>query len=197
MALDEISKAVLESVQREAELILKSAKKESEEKKKNAQKNAEEKAERFYQLAVRNIDEEMARKSVQVQGQINKEILKEKNIIINQVFQKAKEVILKSAGQDYQQLMEKLLARAIPQGIKGSIRVHKEDLELFRNLVNKWNATHGTVLTIDDRNCLPSRGGFLFVAEGFQIDQTLDTILSDLQREIVPIVAQRLFVGNI
>ncbi len=61
MALEEISKAVLESVQREAELIIKSAKKEAEEKKKNAQRNAEEKAERLYQLAIRNIDEEMAR----------------------------------------------------------------------------------------------------------------------------------------
>mgnify|MGYP000001288486 FL=1 len=196
MALDEISKAVLESVQREAELIIKSATKEAEEKKKNAQRNAEEKAERLYQLAIRNIDEEMARKSVQVQGQINKEVLKEKNIIINQVFQKAKELVLKSSGQEYQQLMEKLLSRAVPQGSKGAIRVHKDDLELFRNLINKWNANYGTVLTIDDKTFLPSRGGFLFIAEGYQVDQTLDTILGDLQREIVPEIAQNLFIGN-
>ncbi|MGC8739272.1 MAG: V-type ATP synthase subunit E [Candidatus Hydrogenedens sp.] len=196
MALDEISKAVLDSVQREAELIIKSAMKEAEEKKKNAQRSAEEKAERLYQLAIRNIDEEMARKSVQVQGQINKEVLKEKNIIITQVFQKARELVLKSSAQEYQQLMEKLLTRAIPQGSKGTIRVHKDDLELFKSLVNKWNTSHGTVLTIDDKTFLPSRGGFLFITDGYQVDQTLDTILSDLQREIVPIVAQNLFIGN-
>ncbi len=196
MALEEISKAVLGSVQREAELIIKSANKEAEEKKKNAQRSAEEKAERLYQLAIRNIDEEMARKSVQVQGQINKEVLKEKNIIINQVFQKAKEVVLKSSGQEYQQLMEKLLSRAIPKGGKGSIRIHKDDMELFKGLISKWNTAQGTDLTLDEKNFLPSRGGFLFIADGFQIDQTIDTILSDLEREIVPIIAQKLFGGN-
>ncbi len=195
MALEEISKAVLESVQREAELIIKSAQKEAEEKKKSAQRSAEEKAERVYQISIRNIDEEMARKSVQVQGLINKEILKEKNIIINQVFQKAKDNILKTSGQEYQQLMERLLTHSIPQGAKGQIRVHKEDLELFKNLVNKLNASHGVQLSIDENNKLSSRGGFIFASEGYQIDQTLDTILGDLQRELVPVIAQKLF-GN-
>lgn len=196
MALDEISKAVLESVQREAELILKSAHKEAEEKKKKAQREAEEKAERAYQLAIRNIDEEMARRAVQVQGQINKEILKEKNIIINQVFQKAKEVLLGLPVQEYQELMERLIARSIPEGSKGVIRVHRDDMELFKNLISKFNASRGTSLTLDEQNTLNSRGGFLFISDGYQIDQTLDTLLSDLQKDIVPVIAQRLFAGN-
>ncbi len=92
--------------------------------------------------------------------------------------------------------MEKLLTRSIPKGSKGSIRVHKDDVELFKSLISKWNTTQGTALTLDEKNFLSSRGGFLFIADGFQIDQTLDTILSDLQREIVPVIAQKLFVGN-
>ncbi len=197
MALEEISKAVLESVQHEAELIIKSAKNEAEEKKKSAQRSAEEKAERLYQLAVRNIDEEMARKLVQVQGQINKEILSEKNKILSQVFQKAKNEILHLSAQEYQQLMEKWMNQAIPADIQGSLCIHKDDLQLFKDLVAKWNNSHETKISIDEEKYLPSKGGFLFVGKGFQIDRTLDTILSDLERELIPIIAKNLFTEKV
>ncbi|HOV32388.1 MAG TPA: V-type ATP synthase subunit E [Candidatus Hydrogenedens sp.] len=197
MALEEINKAVLESVQHEAELFIKSAKKEAEEKKKSVQRNAEEKAERLYQLAMRNIDEEMARKLVQVQGQINKEILSEKNKILSQIFQKAKEEILHLPAKEYQQLMEKWMNQAIPADIEGSLCVHKDDLELFKDLVSKWNNSHETKISINEENFLSSKGGFLFVGKGFQIDQTLDTILSDLEREIIPVIAKNLFTVKV
>ncbi|MCA1902542.1 MAG: hypothetical protein LDL53_10065 [Candidatus Hydrogenedens sp.] len=197
MALEEINKAVLESVQHEAELIIKAAQKEADEKKKSAQRNAEEKAERQYQTAIRNIDEEMARKLVQVQGQINKEILKEKNQIINQVFQKAKQEILRIPENEYQQLMQKLMERAIANESNGILRVHKDDLNIFKTLVTNWNAQKGAgAITIDEQNYLPARGGFLFIGKGFQIDQTIDTLLADLQRELVPVIAQKLFTEN-
>lgn len=196
MALEEISKAVMESVQHEAELIIKSAQKEAEEKKKNAQKTAEENAEVTYQTAIRNIDDEMARRLIQVQGQINKQVLQEKNQIINQIFRQAKDEVLNLSSDEYSQLMRRILEKSIPQGTQGCIRVHKDDVGLFQAIVNERNASAGTTeLTIDENEFLSDRGGFLFIGKGYQIDRTLNTILSDLQRDLVPVIAQKLFTA--
>jgi len=44
---------------------------------------------------------------------------------------------------------------------------------------------------------LAERGGFVFVSEGFEVDQTLGTLLEDIQRELAPHIAAEMFADTI
>ncbi len=193
MALDEIRSAVLESVKHEVDLIIKSAEKEAEEKLKKIREEAERECEIWYQTATRNIDEEVSRKLVQVQGQINKEILKEKNEIINKVFEMAKTQILSLPLSEYENWMKGLFLKTIVDGMVGKVRVHKDDVDLMMKLITEVQNSKKVNLTVDGENYLKERGGFLFIGDGYVVDHTLGTILNDLQRELVPEIARKLF----
>lgn len=192
MALEEISNAVLESVRHEVDLIIRSAQKEAEEKLRKVREEAEKECELWYQTATRNIDEEVSRKLVQVQGQINKEVLKEKNEIINKVFEKAKAQILSLPPTDYEKWMRGMLKKTITEGMVGKIRVHSEDVDLIRRLLSEIESIMKVSLTVDNEY-LKERGGFLLIGKGYIIDYTLATILSDIQRDLVPEIAKKLF----
>lgn len=193
MALEEISSAVLESVKHEVELIVKSAQKEAEERLKKVQEETQRECELWYQNAIRNIDEEVSRRLVQVQGQINKEILKEKNEIINKVFEKAKEKILSLPHSEYESLMKNLLLKSVTEGMKAKVRVSKEDVDLFKRITSELITIKKCSLIVDDVEFLRERGGFILIGEGYIVDHTLATILSDLQRDLVPEIAKKLF----
>ncbi|MCX8064837.1 MAG: V-type ATP synthase subunit E family protein [Candidatus Hydrogenedentes bacterium] len=193
MSLEEINSAVMESVKREADLIVKSAQKEAEEQLKKIREETERECELWYQTAIRSVDEEVSRKLVQVQGQINKEVLKEKNEIINKVFERAKQRILSLPTSEYEVLMKGLLLKTVTEGMKGKIRVHRDEVEIFRKIIGELSNTKQVLLVIDDIEYLRERGGFLFIGEGYIVDHTLGTILSDFQRELVPEIAKQLF----
>jgi len=51
-------------------------------------------------------------------------------------------------------------------------------------------------ITLDRNDWLPKRGGFIFVSADFEVDQTLDTMLQDIEHDMLPAIASELFPDN-
>lgn len=198
MGLDKISRAVLEAAQNEADHILKAAKKAADEKVAAARAAAEHEAERKYQIAVNVIGEELQRQLIQVRGAANKEILARKNERLRQVFDAARQKILALPEPEYANLMRSLLDRSVgPQGGQqaGLVRMHPQDEKLFAQLLADLNKQRGPAvqLKLDAAKPLDARGGFMFVGGSYEVDQTMATLLSDIERELAPQIAAKLF----
>lgn len=194
MALDNISKAVLDAAAAEAEEIRKKARKNAEIRTAAARRDAELEEERRYQTAIRSIDEECARQLIQKRGAANKELLAKKNICLRRVIEAARARILALPSQDYGDIMRRLLKRAA-EGSAGLMRVHPDDRPCFEQITAELNGTRlpDEQIGLDESCVLDERGGFVFVGRGFEVDQTLATLLADIEREMAPEIARELF----
>jgi vacuolar-type H+-ATPase subunit E/Vma4 len=196
MALEQISQAVLDTAQTEADHILKAAELAAAEKVRAGREAAEADGERRYQAATRTIEEDFARLLIQVKGAANKELLARKNAFVANIFDQARKRILSLPADQYGAVMLRRLENAA-ESHGGRIRFHAEDQVLFEGLLNGFNAGRDAALQvqIDASKPLSSRGGFVFVSEVFEVDQTLDTMLGDLARELAPQIASEAFAG--
>ncbi len=196
MTLEHISQAVLDTARTEADHILKAAQKAADEKSKTGRQAAEADAERRYQAATRGIEEEFARKLIQVAGAHNKELLLRKNALLRTIFAAARKRILALPTSEYAGIMAKLLAAAAEKH-GGRLRVHPDEKALFSDLLVKFNAgrPENQRVILDGAASLPERGGFFFVSEAFEVDQTLDTLLADIEHEMAPGIAAEVFGG--
>lgn len=197
MALDRITQAVQEAARTEADLITKSAKKAAKENLAAARKAAEQDAERRYQALTRATEEELARKLTQLQGAANKELLNRKNAVLQQIFEQAREHILSLPQEEYRAILTTLLEKTVVER-GGNLRVHASEKELFEQLVSAFNQGHSDDMHIgiDEEHPLPERGGFIFVSDVFQVDQTLDTLLEGIKYELAPVISAELFSGQ-
>lgn len=197
MALEQISQAVLETARTEADHLLKAAQKAASEKLDHARRAAEQEADRRYQAATRTIEENLARKLIQEQGVANKELLARKNAILQRIFAQAREEILDLPSGEYTAVMEKLLRRAA-EGRGGVLRVHPSEYTVFEALLASFNAARPEVqhVRLDETQPLAERGGFIFISTEFQVDQTLATLLNDIEYKLAPHIAAGLFSGQ-
>lgn len=197
MALEQITQAVLDAAHKEADLIIKSAEKTVADKLAAARKVAEQDTERRYQAATRAIEDELAQKIIQLQGTANKELLEKKNGLLRQVFQQAKEKILTLPEAEYAAIMQRLLGSA---GIDcaGKLRVHSSENAIFETIVAGFNAGNPqeVQVSLDMEQPLGERGGFIFVSDSFEIDQTLATLLANVEHEMAPQISAELFAAQ-
>jgi len=197
MGLDNISRSVLEAANKEAEHILKAAKLAADETIASAKAAAEQDGERKYQAAVRAIEEELGRQLIQVRGAANKELLAKKNQRLREVFDTAHEQILAFPENEYAGIMQGLLEKSAAEG-GGAVRVHPDDEAVFSRLIEEINKGRSgdEQVKLDKDKPLEQRGGFVFVGESYEVDQTLGTLLADIERELAPKIAAELFAGR-
>lgn len=197
MALEQITRAVLEAARTQADHILKSAKKNADERLAAGRKAAEQEAERRYQSQTRAIQEEQARKLIQLQGASNKELLNCKNALLHQVFAQARERILALPSDEYASVLRNLLDKTVAES-GGKLRIHPDDREIFDRLAAEFNQGRSDALKvgIDEEQRLPERGGFIFIGDVYQVDQTLGTLLENIRYELGPSISAELFSGR-
>ena len=82
MALEKIQQAVKSSAQCEADRVLEAAHRAAQERVAAEKEAAAREAERQYQAAARAIDEEFARKLLQVKGAAGKQLLHKRNALL-------------------------------------------------------------------------------------------------------------------
>lgn len=193
MALDAISQTVLESAKKEADRILEKARAAAEVRVKSAREAAELEGERRYQSAVRAVEDECARQVIRARGAHSKELLAARNARLAEVFAGAKAAVLALPTADYGKMMLGLLRAAAGQG--GKVRVHPADTAVFETLIAEINRTRAGAapLALDRDKALAERGGFVLDAGDYQVDQTLATLLADIERDMAPEIAAALF----
>lgn len=194
MALEKIEEAVKTSAQKEADLILRSAQRTADDRVEAEREAAKRETERQYQAATRAIEEEFARKLLQAKGANGKQLLEKRNAQLVRVFDLAKKQILGLDPGEYVKIMSGLLERAAGDR-GGKLRIHPSDKGAFEKVLATFNATRSgdAKVAVDESNPLPEQGGFVFVSESFEVDQTVGTLLSDMEHELAPQIAAALF----
>ena len=194
MSFENIRQTVIKTAETEAQRIISVAKKQVEQQLASGKKVAREESERLYEARSRSVDEEYSRKVIQLKGRIGKEILEQRNARLREIFELAGQRILDWPGGDYKAVMQRLIEQAVGQR-GGALRVHGEDVAVFIAVADEVNKHRDpdNRLRIDVEQHLPERGGFVFVSTDFEIDQSLRTILNEIEHELLPAIAKELF----
>jgi vacuolar-type H+-ATPase subunit E/Vma4 len=191
MSLDKIKDAVLKASRTEAEHINAAATKQAKEKLEIQKENLRREFEYQFQARSRLIEEEYARKLAHFQGNAGKEYLEAKNASLRAIFDRARQTVLAWSADEYGRVMKVLLER-VARGRKGRIRIHPDDREVFSKLLTGiTEGGEGTAVKIDDGS-LSERGGFIFISDDFEVDATIGTILQDIERSLLPEIAEDL-----
>lgn len=194
MGIDKIREAVLSDAEKEAKNIIETAKKNARILVEKKKREIDEEMDRLYKAQTSAISEEFNRKLIQYRGMASKQILEKRNILIDAIFEKAKERVLGLSVDRYRSLMSSIMER-IAGDSGGMVRVHRDDMDIFREIlssINK-NRVEGNKIVLDESNTLSERGGFVFVADDYEVDQTLDILLKDIKKEMLPSMAKELF----
>jgi vacuolar-type H+-ATPase subunit E/Vma4 len=195
MGLEKIRQSVMVVARAEAARIIDGAKGNNATVLKSQKEVTEQEFDRLCRLRMQAIEEEYNRKLIQLKGTASKQILDKRNILLKSLFERAKHEILAWPLEQYAKVMGRLIENAAGK-LEGKIRVHKDEKDLFEKVLSELNGGRGDAkITLDQMGSLPERGGFIFVSASFEVDQTLDTMLKDIEHDMLPDIASELFPG--
>lgn len=187
MSLEDVEKSVLASAEAEAKQILDEAGAEAEAEldRRSAALRAEQR--RQTDQARADADAGYERDVNLRRAEHGMRILEAKNAIIDAIFDTARQRILASQGFDYDLWLAEQVRRACGKA-SGTLHCNERDRETVEAAVRDAG-THETRVEVD--NAID--GGVLLVAEGFDLDLTLGSMLADLRTELTVSLAERLF----
>jgi vacuolar-type H+-ATPase subunit E/Vma4 len=192
MGLENIRQAVLADAKAKATRIVDSAKKNAAGLLKSRKELAEQEFDRTCQHRMQAIEEEYSRKLIQLKGAAGKQVLDKRNVLLRSLFEKAKEEILSWPAEKYAGIMRRLIEKSAGNDA-GEIRVHPDETAVFEKILSELNEGRHAKLALSRGAPLTKRGGFIFISTHFEVDQTMDTILREIEYETIPVVAERLF----
>ncbi len=196
MSLDKIQSAVIASAQKEAEHIVKAAEQAARDRVAREVDAIRREEDHRYQVNARAVEEDASRAVTQAKGEAAKQVLTRRNAVLDAVFAEAKKQILALPPDKYTaQLRKRLVAAAGITG--GAVRVHPDDRIAMSSVLAAFNTgrAENARVVLDESVALPERGGFLFLAPSYEVDQTLDTLVQELQHELAPQLAADIFAG--
>jgi len=195
MGLEKIRQSVLVEARAEAARIIDGVKGRNTTFLKSQKEVSEQEFDRLCRLRMQAIEEEYNRKLIQLKGTASKQILDKRNILLKSLFERAKHEILAWPPEQCAKVMGRLIENAAGK-LEGKVRVHPDEMDLFEKILSELNKSRGGSKIILDRTApLPERGGFIFVSANFEVDQTLNTMLQDIEHDTLPAIASELFPG--
>ncbi len=195
MGFEKIRHAVLTEAGGEAARIIDGARRKNANLLKSQKESSEQEFDRLRRLRMHAIEEEFNRKLIQLKGMANKQILDKRNILLKSLFEKAKQEILGWPPEQYAAVMSRLIKNAA-EDVEGCLRVHPQEKNLFEKILSDLNkGCGGAEIALDQTTPLPERGGFIFVSPNFEVDQTLNTMLKEIEHNMLPAMASELFPG--
>ena len=192
MGLEKIRRAVLADAKAKATRVTDSAKKSAASLLKSRRELAEQEFERVCRHRMQVIEEEYNRKLIRLKGVAGKQILDKMNALLRSLFDKARKEILAWPSDKYAAVMRRLIAKAAGSHT-GEIRVHSDETDVFQKALSELNEGRDAKITLSQGAPLAERGGFVFVSSNFEVDQTLDTILKEIEYDMLPVIAESLF----
>jgi vacuolar-type H+-ATPase subunit E/Vma4 len=192
MALENIRQTILADAKTKATRIVDAAKMNAANYLKLQTEAADQEFDRICRHRMQAIEEEHNRKLIQFKGAAGKQVLDKRNALLRALFEKARKEILTWPSERYARVMGRLLEKTTGSD-GGMIRVHPEDVDVFQKVLNELNAGRDAKIALSHDAPLLERGGFIFVCAGFEVDQTLDTMLREIEHEMLPRIAAALF----
>lgn len=192
MALENIRQAVMADAHAKATRIVDSAKKSAANLLKSQKEIAEQEFDRICRHRMQAIEEEYGRKLIQLKGAAGKQVLDKRNALLKSLFEKAREEILAWPSEKYAGVMRRLIEKTAGNDA-GEVRIHPDETAVFEKILSELNMGRNKKLILSRGAPLAKRGGFIFVSADFEVDQTLDTILREIEYDTLPLIAERLF----
>ncbi len=197
MSLEKIREAVIGKSQKEKEEIIARAKEGCEQKVRTAREVIKEGVERRLKGIEAEFREEIKRQIASLNREHRLRLLEMKNRIIDDIFIRAVDKVINLPDDKYLAMMERRLLK-VDSSLPGNLFVNARDLKRIDPLfMDRINGRHQGGSRIDlNQDPIDIKGGFVFKTNKFEIDQTLDTIMVDLERELAPMIAKELFYGK-
>lgn len=193
METGEIRKAILDKAKEEADKIVSDAEIKAREVIEKAEEQKELKFEEEKRKILSEAHREASRILARASLRTRQEILKEKDIVINEIITMAKDEL--SQGVKGKELFDHLIEEAfdaLKTEDKVSLFVSPKDLSIVREVIEENSKLKEKITEVKEIDCM---GGILMeVANGMvSIDNTFDTRLEMLMPKILPGIGKKLF----
>ncbi len=195
MAVDDILRKIEADAEEEARATLERARSEAEAIAAEARERVEAQRKKLEAASRQRADEERNRIVTLAKLEARREVLREKQRLIDRVFEETRERIVKMGRDEYQRLMETFFAHVSEPGKCEVILDPAEDRidQAFLDRMSK--SVDGCELKLSDER-RPMGGGFILKSGRTETNCTLDTILSDARERLETDVAEVLFGGD-
>lgn len=194
MSVERIKNAIIGEAQEGARRIVSQAEEEKEKRLNKGRSDLEEQFQRRLDNLRKEAEEEAERKIMQKRSKHNLELLKERNKLLNSVFDKAAEQLQGSDDDAYRDML-KNWADQIPANASGELVCNKSDFERIKPLAKELDKkSEGEIVLTDDEDI---ESGMVFRAEDFEIDMTIRSKINDFREELTPEIARILFPENL
>jgi vacuolar-type H+-ATPase subunit E/Vma4 len=141
------------------------------------------------------IEDEYNRLLIAFKGNAGKQILEHRNAVLRGLFERTRREILSWPEDRYAGVMRSRIEKTAGTS-GGRLRIHPDEKAIFTRIIADMNkGGDRPYITIDETDSLRDRGGFIFLGPDFEIDQTLSTILGEIEHELLPGIAAELFPG--
>jgi V/A-type H+-transporting ATPase subunit E len=197
MSLEGILEKIERNAQAKAEAVREEGRVKRSEILSKAKARAREIAEKILKEAAEKAELERSRASVSAELEYRKEILKEKQALIEECFEAALEELVNLPTDEYQGVLRNMLLRLVTGGEQGILISPKDEQRIDRSFidgVSKELKKAGKQAHLKLEGTLPSiRGGFVLRSEEVEVDCSFGTLLAQLREESQGEVAGTLF----
>ena len=195
MGLEKIRQTVLTDAQNKGAHIVNTARMQSAVLLRSEKDKLSSESERICRAKETAIEDEYNRLLIAFKGNAGKRILGRRNAILRGLLEKARREILAWPEDRYAGVMRGRIEKTAGNS-SGRLQIHPDEKALFARVIADINkGADKPQITIDEANALHQRGGFIFIGPDFEIDQTLSTILGEIEHELLPGIAAELFPG--
>jgi V/A-type H+-transporting ATPase subunit E len=195
MAVDDILKKIRADAEEAARAIEGEGKKAAEEVLRSARDEVEARKKEFRLRAEQRASEERNRVVTLARLAARRELLEAKQALIERVFDEAQRAVEELEGDEYRELMEKLLSETVETGDEEVLVGESEeriDQAFLDRVSRKLGKGKGLKLSRERRRV---RGGFILRQGRVETNCALETIFKDARERLETEVAAILFGG--
>jgi len=194
VSLEKIRQKILEEAKQEADRIIKEAEEKVQTAKSESKRAAEERYKREIEDEKAALALEEERFRIECNANMNAEVLRLKNQLINEVFDRAMERISKLENTKYLQIIVQYLSENLISGVDTLI-ISQKDKE---RITGKWvdsilQRIHKGDFRLKIVTSPDIQGGFILKGEKAEINCSLEQIIADKKEELKPEISRILF----
>ncbi len=195
MALEDITKRILDDAKKEAEEIVKEADSKFKQALKEEKQNLKEQEEKGQIRAKNEANEEVKRRIALARLEARNKVLQEKQELLEKAYDKALKKVKNLSKNKYKETIKKVITeKYIPEVdlIILSQDLVGRDKEKFMQELNKSLEKKGKGLSLADE-IIPDRAGFILKGKEVEINCTWEVMIKSIKEENSKTVYQLLF----
>ncbi len=194
MSIEKVKERIIEKAQAEAKEFLLKEKEEIEKEKKLYRESLKEEFDRKLKTELGKIENEVKRKIDQKKLELDRAVLSKKRVMLDELFALAMEKFLSIDSAKYAEFLEKLILKDAPVG-DSLIIVNEKDKKIVNDkFIAKLNKKlgKGRKVALSDETA-QIKGGCIIKSNDVEIDDSIETLLSDERDSNEMEIAKSLF----